>query len=349
MLESMSAPDVTRERIVGLPKVELHLHLEGAIPLDSLLELIHGCGDRSVTDLEALERRFVFRDFEQFRDTWIWKNQFLRRPDDFEFIAYEVLRSLARQGIVYAEPSVSAGEHTNRGLDPVEVVRAVLRGAARAERDFGIRTGLLVDLVRDFGPERGLEWLRSLEPLRDEGLVGIGLGGSEHRVPAEQYVAVFHLARAMGFRLTAHAGETMGPQSVRAALDRLGAERIGHGVRAVEDPALVDELARRRVPLEVCPISNLRTAVVSRLAEHPIRQLVAAGVPVSVNSDDPTMFQTSLVEEYLALHRELGFDMRELVALAAEGIRSSFASVEERQEMLAALHRFGFSDQGLSG
>jgi len=280
----MKAIDAARIR--ALPKAELHLHLEGAIPLTALYTLVRKYGgEGEVPSLEALARRFVYTDFEHFIRTWIWKNKFLREHEDFDFIAYEVVRALHDQGVVYVEPFVSAGEHRNRGLDPVEVVRATLSGLVRGYRDFGIGYGLIVDLVRDFGPEQGMAWLRSFAPLRAEGVVGIGLGGSEHRFPARLFQEVYAEARRLDFHLTAHAGEAAGPESVWEAIDLLGVERVGHGVRAIEDPRLVAELARRGVPLELCPVSNLRTGVVTALARHPIRELLAAGVRVTVNSD----------------------------------------------------------------
>jgi len=334
----MKAIDAARIR--ALPKAELHLHLEGAIPLTALYTLVRKYGgEGEVPSLEALARRFVYTDFEHFIRTWIWKNKFLREHEDFDFIAYEVVRALHDQGVVYVEPFVSAGEHRNRGLDPVEVVRATLSGLVRGYRDFGIGYGLIVDLVRDFGPEQGMAWLRSFAPLRAEGVVGIGLGGSEHRFPARLFQEVYAEARRLDFHLTAHAGEAAGPESVWEAIDLLGVERVGHGVRAIEDPRLVAELARRGVPLELCPVSNLRTGVVTALARHPIRELLAAGVRVTVNSDDPTLFGTSLVGEYLALHRELSFTWPELVALARESFAASFADAADRAAHVAALER----------
>lgn len=316
----------------ALPKVELHVHLEGAIPVAALWELVCKYGKTpGVTTLEDLERRFAYRDFAHFLDTWHWKNGFLREYEDFAFIAARVAADLAEQNIIYAEAFYSPGDFARHGLQLQKLTEAIRQGlSVHAGR---VRVNLVADLVRDFGPEQGLRWLREVDEVKHLGVVGIGIGGSEQRFPPEPYEAVYREARERGFRTSAHAGEAAGPESVWGAIRALGVDRIGHGTRAIEDPALVALLAERRIPLEMCPISNVRTGVVPSLAAHPIRALMEAGVPVTVNTDDPKMFNTSLDAEYEALATELGFTWAELKNLNANAVAAAWCGEDERARL----------------
>lgn len=318
-----------------VPKVELHLHLEGAIPLPALWALIQKYGgDPAVPDLTALAARFQYRDFRHFIATWVWKNGFLREYEDFTLIAEAVARDLARQNIRYAEVFYSPPDFTRHGLTVAGITAAVRQGLARAPQ---VRVALIADLVRDDGPERAARTLSQVLEVRDQGVIGVGLGGSEPEFPPHLFRSVFQRARGEGLHVTAHAGEAAGPASVWGALDDLGVERIGHGARAIEDPALVAELRRRQVPLELCPISNLRTGVVAALAAHPIRPLVDQGLLVTVNSDDPQLFGTSLAEELRALHQHLGFTRAELQALILNGVQASWLSDADKDALRRAL------------
>jgi len=246
-----------REFLGKLPKLELHLHLEGAIPLDALWELVGKYGGRGeVAGRAALEERFRFRDFPHFIETWIWKNGFIREYEDFTFIAEAVARDLAAQNIRYVEAFFSPGDFARHGLDPREITRAVRTGLDRvADR---ITVSLIADLIRDFGPEQGGFWLEQIAEVKDLGVIGIGIGGSEQTFPPEPYKDVYERARQLGFRTTAHAGEAAGAASIWGAVNVLGVDRIGHGTRAFEDPALLDRLAERRLPIEMCPLSSQR-------------------------------------------------------------------------------------------
>ncbi len=283
-----------------VPKVELHLHLEGAIPLPTMWDLVrkHG-GDRAIPDIAALRRRFTYRNFRSFIATWAWKNRFINDHADFTLIAAAVAHDLERQQVRYAEVFFSPPDFVDHGLTVPGIARAIRAGLAQVPT---VEVRLICDLVRNFGPARALRTLDELEDARDQGIVGVGLGGSEPDHPAGAFREVFRRARDRGWRVTIHAGETAGPQSVRDALD-CGADRIGHGVRAIEDDALVEELARRRIPLEVCPSSNLRIGVYPDLDRHPITRLRDRGCLVTVNSDDPLMFQCSLTGDLRLLSR----------------------------------------------
>ena len=236
-----------------VPKVELHLHLEGAIPLDALWTLVQKYGgDPAVPDLAALQRRFVFRDFPHFIDTWVWKNAFLREYEDFTFIAEAVAHDLARQNIRYVEAFFSPPDFFRHGLKTQELAAAIRRGLQRAPE---IEVALIPDLVRDFGPERAAITLAEVNEVRALGVIGIGIGGSEQAFPPEPFAGVYAQARRLGLHTTAHAGEAAGAQSVWGAIRDLHVERIGHGTRADEDERLLDYLAAERIPLEMCPLS----------------------------------------------------------------------------------------------
>jgi adenosine deaminase len=321
-----------RSRIKALPKVELHVHLEGAIPLAALWELVRKYGrPPGMATLDDLEKRFAYRDFSHFLETWSWKNEFLREYEDFTFIASAVAADLADQNIVYAEAFYSPGDFDRHGLRPQRLTEAIRQGlSAHADR---VHVNLVADLVRDFGPERGLQWLREVDEVRNLGVVGVGIGGSEQRFPPEPYEAVYREARERGFRTSAHAGEAAGPESVWGAVRVLQVDRIGHGTRAVEDPALVSFLAERRIPLEMCPMSNVRTGVVRALSAHPIRTLIDAGVLVTVNTDDPKMFNTSLEDEYEALASQLGFTWAELERLNANALAAAWCADDEKARL----------------
>ncbi len=305
-----------------VPKVELHVHLEGAIPLAALFALIRKYGgDPSVPDLSALAQRFAYRDFAQFIEAWSWKNRFLREYEDFTYIAELTAQDMAKQGIRYAEMFFSPSLFVRRGLAVQEVTSAIRAGLSRVSE---IEIALVADLVRDYGPESELLILEQLSEVRGLGVVGIGIGGSEHAFPPAPFARLYEAARSLGFHTNAHAGEAAGADSIWDAVRRLGAERIGHGTRAWQDPELVAYLAEHRVPLEMCPVSNVRTHVVGSLREHPIRQYFKAGVVVTVNTDDPKMFQTRLADEYRLLEQECGWTRPEICRLIRFAIESSW-------------------------
>ncbi len=317
-----------------LPKVELHLHLEGAIPYPALWNLVQKYGgDPTLPDVTALQQRFVFRDFPHFIETWIWKNQFLREYEDFTFIAAAVARDLADQNIRYAEVFYSPVDFAGHGLQVQPLTEAIRAGLARVPE---IEVALIADLDRDFGPERAARTLAEVYEVRDLGVIGIGIGGSEQRYPPEPFAEVYARARELGFHTTAHAGEAAGAASIWGALNALHVERIGHGVRAEEDPALLDYLAEHAVPLEMCPLSNVCTGVVTSLAEHPARRYFERGILVTINTDDPKMFGNSLAQEFALLEQRLGFSHDDIRTLILNGIRAAWLPDARKASMLAA-------------
>jgi adenosine deaminase len=316
-----------------VPKVELHLHLEGAIPLPALWALIEKYGgDPSVPTVRDLAARFAYRDFDHFIDTWVWKNRFLREYEDFTFIAREVGRDLTRQNVIYAEIFYSPGDYLSRGLEPGRITEAIRSGLDDASE---LETALIADLIRDHGAERAARMLAAVNDAREFGVVGVGLGGSESEFPPENFQDVFARARELGFRTTAHAGEAAGPASIWGAIRALSADRIGHGTRAAEDPELVEHLAATRLPLELCIVSNLRTGVIRSVREHPARLYFDRGIALSINTDDPKMFGTSLADEYRILYSELGFSLAEIASLILQGVETSWLP-EERKALVGA-------------
>jgi adenosine deaminase len=312
-----------------IPKVELHLHLEGAIPLEALWTLCQKYGsDPAIPNIAALEQRFAYKDFPHFIETWVWKNQFLREYEDFTFIAEQVARDLARQNIIYAEAFYSPGGFNEDGLTTQELTVAIRRGLDRVPE---IEIALITDLIRDLGPEYAAITLHDVNEVRDLGVIGIGIGGSEQKYPPEPFAAVYEQAQQMGFHTGAHAGEAAGAASIWGAIHSLRVERIGHGTRAEEDPALLDFLAENQIPLEMCPISNLRTGVVNAIDQHPIRRYFERGILVTVSSDDPKMFGNSLAQEYATLESELGFSPAEIHQLIENAVQASWLPADRKK------------------
>jgi adenosine deaminase len=324
---------VDRGWLARLPKVELHVHLEGAVPLRVLWELLQKYGDDSdVLTPEHLQRKFVYRDFPHFIDTWTWMIGLLRQYEDFELLAEEVARDFARQNIRYSEVFYSPPDFLAAGLEPQPLTEAIRRGLSRVP---DVEIALVADLVRDYGAKRADRMLACISEVKNLGVIGVGIGGREYKFPPAEFCEVYEQARELGFKTSAHAGEAAGPESIWGAIEALQVDRIGHGTRAIEDARLVDYLAQQKLPLELCVLSNVRTAVVNNVTRHPARIYYERGIPVSINTDDPTLFGNSLVDEYLALHEQLGFSRAEITRLIEQGIETSWLDAERKQKMLA--------------
>jgi len=268
---------------------------------------------------EAAERLFEFHDFPGFLASYLLSSYFVRTPEDFRGLVQAVADELAAQGLRYAEVIVSIPEYRMHGIALEPICEALSEASNRSD----IRLRWIVDLVRNFGHEAGLGLLKELLTRPPDGWVGITIGGSEADFPPAPFAECFALARANGLKLSAHAGEAAGPGSVWDAVRVLRVDRIGHGVRAVEDPRLLDYLAENQIPLEICPTSNIKTGVFQSLAEHSLPRLVEAGIPVTLNTDDPTFFQTTLAGEY-------------------DAARSMGLSDEALEQALANVRRFAF-------
>ena len=329
------SPELGLAWLEQLPKIELHLHLEGAIPHDALWHLVQKYGS-DIRSKKALKQKFEYKDFAHFIETWVWKNQFLREYEDFTFIAEAVARDLASQKICYAEVFFSPADFWRQRLEVQRIAEAIHRGFRKVGE---IEIALVVDLVRDFGPERGEKTLAEVNEVKQLGIIGVGIGGSEQDFPPEAFEQVFARARKLGFRTSAHAGEAAGPQSVWEAIRCLQVDRIGHGTRVEEDERLLDYLVEQKIPIEMCPISNVRTGVVKSYEEHPVRRYFDRGVILSINTDDPKMFGNSLAEEFRLLVDKKGFTSEEIKSLVLRSVEMSWMSEEKKRAMVAAIHR----------
>lgn len=323
-----------RSQICRMPKVELHVHLEGSIRPATLLALAERNGVvLPATDVEGLRRFYHFTDFPHFIRVYFAISRCLKTPDDFDLIAYEFGADMHRQAIRYAEVTFTPFTNvTNTGLPFDEVLAGLNAGRARAQADFGVELAWVLDISRDVLDSRQqvAEWAVAG---MDRGVVAFGLGGPEAGHPPEWYADAFATARAAGLHSVPHAGEVAGPESVWGALRALGAERLGHGVRSVEDISLLRYLRDSQIPLEVCPTSNLCLGVYPTYEEHPLRLLWEAGLLVTVNSDDPPMFDTDLVSEYQVLVDHMGFTLAELEQISLNAVRASFLPAERRAAM----------------
>jgi adenosine deaminase/aminodeoxyfutalosine deaminase len=341
---------VSNDFILALPKAELHLHLEGTVDPPTLSELSR----RHPTPLSTTNNRYrniqdsgrVFTE-EEARALYEYKHftgfmwafkavtERLRTADDYELVTYRMMQKLYTQNVLHAEVYISAGVVQWRGQEFAPLFAGAERGRQRGERDFGVSLYWIFDAVRHFGVDEARRVVDEAIRLKARNVVGIGIGGDERHAGPEQFREVYEHAAAHGLRLTTHAGETVGPESIWGALRELKADRIGHGLRATEDPELVRYLAEKQVPVEVCITSNVVTGCCSALEQHPVRRLFDAGVLVTLNTDDPDMFHTTLVGEYQVAQEVFGFTDAELRELAKNSFRASFLPEERKRELLA--------------
>ncbi|GAA3042713.1 aminodeoxyfutalosine deaminase [Streptomyces olivoverticillatus] len=311
--------------IAGLPKAELHVHHVGSASPRIVAELAARHPDSPVpTNPESLADFFTFRDFAHFVEVYLSVVDLIRDAEDVRLLTYEVARDMARQNIRYAELTVTPYSSTRRGIPDTAFVEAIEDARKSAESELGVVLRWCFDIPGEAGLEAAEETARIACDLRPEGLVSFGLGGPETGVPRPQFKPYFDRAIAAGLHSVPHAGETTGPQTIWDALVELRAERIGHGTSATRDPKLLAHLAEHRIPLEVCPTSNLATRAVADLEQHPVKEMVAAGVLVTINSDDPPMFGTDLNTEYGVAARLLELDAQGVAALAKNAVDASF-------------------------
>jgi adenosine deaminase/aminodeoxyfutalosine deaminase len=333
----------------SLPKAELHLHLEGTVDPETLAEISR----RHPTPLTTANNRYrniedsgrVFTEEEaralyQYKHftgfLWAFKavTERLRTAEDYELVTYRMMQKLRAQNVLHAEVYVSVGVVQWRGQEFAPLFEGLERGRQRGERDFGVSLYWIFDAVRHFGVEEAQRVAEEAIRFQDRNVIGIGLGGDERRAGPEQFRDVYEHAAKHGLRLTAHAGETVGPKSIWGALRELKAERIGHGLHAMEDPGLVRYLAEEQIPLEVCITSNVLTGCCAAVEEHPLRRLFDAGVLVTLSTDDPDMFHTTLTREYEIAQKVFGFGEEELRELAKNSFRASFLPEKKKREMI---------------
>ncbi|MFF4736945.1 adenosine deaminase [Streptomyces sp. NPDC001262] len=327
--------------IAGLPKAELHVHHVGSASPRIVAELAARHPDSPVpTDPEALADFFTFRDFAHFIEVYLSVVDLIRDAEDVRLLTYEVARDMARQNIRYAELTVTPYSSTRRGIPDAAFVEAIEDARKAAESELGVVLRWCFDIPGEAGLEAAEETARIACDLQPDGLVSFGLGGPEIGVPRPQFKPYFDRAISAGLHSVPHAGETTGPQTIWDALTELRAERIGHGTSATQDPKLLAHLAEHRIPLEVCPTSNLATRAVADLDRHPVREMVSAGVLVTINSDDPPMFGTDLNTEYGVAARLLDLDAPGVAALAKNAVEASFMDAAGKSALSAEIDAY---------
>ena len=325
------APDRANSFIRLLPKAELHLHLEGAIDAATLLELKHRHGQSG--SLAEVEKLYRYSDFDSFLMAFKAVTEHLRSPEDYELITYGLMQQLKEENILHAEIYVSVGVCLWRNQDFPAIFEGLERGRQRGERDFGISVLWIFDAVRHFGAEAAQKVFELAVRYRDRNVIAVGIGGDEPRAKPELFRDSYAYAADNGLHLTAHAGETAGPESIWGAIN-LRAERIGHGLTAAQDPDLVEELAQRQVPIEICITSNVRTGCCKTVSEHPVKQYFDHGLMITVNTDDPAMFGTTLSHEYQLAQQAFAFTDEHLRELARNSFEASFLPAEKKLEFL---------------
>src|SRR5271170_1397966 len=313
--------------IVSLPKAELHLHLEGSVDPTTLLELKQRHGRK--TALAEVGQLYRYKDFTGFLMAFKAVTEELQTPDDYELITYRLMEKLKAENVLHAEVYISVGVCLWRKQDFDSIFAGLERGRERGERDFGVSLLWIFDAVRQFGADKAQPVAELAVRYKGPSVVGFGIGGDERQAAPELFRDVFAYAAKHGLRLTAHAGETAGPGSVWGALN-LPAERIGHGFTAWQDPELVETLSTRQVPVEICITSNLRTGICPAVAEHPLRNYFDQGVMVTLNTDDPAMFATSLSREYQLAQDTFSFTDEHLRELARNSFEASFLPAEKK-------------------
>ncbi len=320
-----------------LPKAELHLHLEGTVEPRTLVELSRR-HDADPLTLEQVEELYRYTDFMGFLMAFKAVTERLTTPADFEFITYRLMERLRSEGVLHAEVYVSVGVVQWRGEDFEPLFEGMEMGRQRGEQDFGVSVLWIFDAVRHFGILAAKKVFDLAAKYRERNVVGIGIGGDERRAGAELFRELYAEAKANGLRLTAHAGESIGPESIWAALN-IGAERIGHALTAMHDEDLMRILAERQIPVEICFSSNLRTGCCVDTHSHPVRRYFEEGLMVTINSDDPAMFQTTLFDEYRLIQEFFEFSDEHMRELARNSFEASFLPDEKKAEFLDMFDR----------
>jgi aminodeoxyfutalosine deaminase len=326
---------------LALPQAELHLHLEGSLQPETVCALAAKYGVPAST--QEVLRRYAYRDFLEFIETFKWVSSLLRAPEDFALALHDLGEQLLAQNVVYGEITLSVGVMLLRHQSAEKNFEAIV-AAAESFRSRGLRLNFVFDAVRQFGAEAAMRVVETVGRCASKCIVAFGIGGDELSTPVKEFRAVYEKAGAIGLHKLMHAGEVGGPEEIRQAIELLGAERIGHGIAAIRDPAVMDLLAERRIPLEICPQSNIRTGALAKqlglaaaqIEQHPLPQLFRHGIPVVLSTDDPAMFHTDLRSEYENARR-IGMQEEELKRLAKMSFE--FAFLDERAK--AALQSSG--------
>jgi len=339
------------ELIKTLPKAELHVHLEGAIAPATALQLAHKYSHLGfVEQVELIQKSISLANYEDFHTYYQICMQLIRSPEDFELVVYECGRDMMYQNIRYREMYISIYQHLHvweKNLQLEDILDGLLSGCQKAHDDFDVETQWIFGIPRHqhfsghnprvFNPQIANQVLGYAIQGRDYGVIGIGLGGNEVDAPPEPFGNIFQQAKQMGLRSIPHAGETDGAKSVWGAIQALQADRICHGVRAIEDMDVVKELVEHQIPLDICPTSNVRLGIYPTVSQHPFRQLDDLGVFVTINSDDPSIIGSSVCDEYVTVALDFGYTINELVRFARNSIQASYAIIERKTKYMAEI------------
>jgi adenosine deaminase len=321
------------EAIKSLPKIEQHVHIIGSTRPETLLWILEDSGVESdLKTIKDFRNFFRYSDFDHFISVYSAVNDSIIDEKYYETITYEMLQGDSACNVKHVEAIFSAYDHIRRQLDFGKMVDHINAGIRKASRDFGITCSLRIDLVRNYGPEIGMNTLDLVEE-KGANIVAIDIGGSEANFPPEPYKEVYKRAREMGLNLCAHAGEAAGIESIWGAVKVLNVDRLGHGTNAIQDFQLLKVIAKNGIGIETCPVSNLRTKAISDIREHPIRTFIDNNIKVSVNTDDPAMFNTDMNNEYITLYKELGFTLEELFHISLDALETSFLKPERKEKL----------------
>ncbi|HKV29007.1 MAG TPA: adenosine deaminase [Candidatus Acidoferrales bacterium] len=337
----MPAPGSLSKAIRQLPKAELHVHLEGCMMPALLVELARKHGEK--LELPGVEQKYKTNTFSQFLELFKWATSYLREPEDYARLAESTALRMNEENCRYAEITLSIGVMLLRKQNVERNFAAIRDAVARAARQTHLRVQWIFDAVRQFGAEKAMDVARIAAGMKSEGVVAFGMGGDEESLPAADFRQAYTYAASKGLHRVVHAGEIGGPQAVRDAIEVLGAERIGHGIASIRDEELMELLVERQIPLEICPQSNVRTGALAkllgvknaRIEEHPLRRFLTRGIPVTLSTDDPAMFHTSLNGSYRTALEKCGLNKAQLVDLAEASFRYAFLAGDEKQKMVA--------------
>lgn len=332
-------PPELLEQIRNMPKIELHLHLEGATQAETFYQLAQKNNvDFGAKSIEEWKNFFAFKNFNHFLSVYTLAITTLKYPEDYTFIISELYRQQAEQNIIYSEVFISASFIVQK-FETNEILDAIEEGIKVGSLKYGVKISFIPDISRELVDSQMKVVDFVIEGYKRGLFIGLGIGGPELGFPPELFTVAFEKAKANGLRLVAHAGETDGAKSVWGAIKNLGAERIGHGIRSMEDPKLIEYLISNKITLEISPTSNYALGIVQKGEMHPIRKLLDTGVICCINSDDPAMFSTSLIEEFVLLLKQ-GFSCRELFEMNLNALEYSFADAELKLKIASSINKF---------
>lgn len=332
---------MTKDEFLGflkaVPKAELHIHIEAVPTIETLRVLYQKRFEKSLSD-EEIDALFSYDDLNGFIQAFLKVQDMFTSEDDFNYVFDDLAKYLVDNGVVYCEAFFAPSAFLKKGFTYPAMTAVFHKKIAEIKEKYGITITLLLDVSRTFGCENAMNNYNLLKEYPCEDVIGIGLGGAESKGPCRDFVPVFEKAHQDGFHAVAHAGEDVGPESIWEAIDLLKAERIGHGITAIQDEKLMEEIKKRAIPLEVCPTSNVFTKkYVKSIAEHPIRTFFDLNLPVTVNTDDPVFFKTTLLDEYWKLYNECGFTLEEIKKVILNGFNALFISDSEKSKYAKAV------------